>query len=101
MSRWFTAISASALLMFMSGVAHPHAERRGLTFAVTMTNDASANQIKVYDAESHALLQTLSTRGTGGVGGNARGVRQFGGRSSQPSTMAPTPWRYFNGRATA
>ena len=44
-----------------------------------MTNDAAANQIQVYDAESHVLLQTLSTRGLGGVGGNARGVRQFGG----------------------
>ena len=37
------------------------------------------NQIKVYDAESHALLQTLSTHGKGGVGGNARGIKQYGG----------------------
>jgi hypothetical protein len=79
MSRWFTAVGTSVALILVSGVVHPHAERRGLTFAVTMTNDASANQIKVYDAESHTLLQTLSTRGIGGVGGNARGVRQFGG----------------------
>ena len=80
MSRWFTAVSTSVLLILISSGAHPHAERRGLTFAVTMTNDASANQIRVYDAESHDLLQTLSTRGTGGAGGNARGVRQFEGK---------------------
>jgi len=50
------------------------------TLVVTMTNDADANQIKVYDAESQALLQTLSTHGKGGVGGNARGVKQYDGR---------------------
>jgi hypothetical protein len=44
-----------------------------------MTNDPDLNQIKVYDAESHALLQTLSARGKGGVAGNARGVRQTDG----------------------
>jgi len=44
-----------------------------------MTNDPGANQIKVYDADSHVLLQTLSTRGKGGAAGNARGVRQSGG----------------------
>ena len=71
MSRWFTAVSTSVLLILISSGAHPHAERRGLTFAVTMTNDASANQIRVYDAESHDLLQTLSTGGTGGAGGEA------------------------------
>jgi len=36
---------------------------------VTMTNDQDSNEIKIYDAESHALLQTLSTHGKGGVGG--------------------------------
>jgi hypothetical protein len=45
-----------------------------------MTNDATENQIKVYDADSQVLLQTLSTHGKGGVGGNARGVRQYDGR---------------------
>jgi hypothetical protein len=44
-----------------------------------MTNDPEANQIKVYDAGTQALLQTLSTHGKGGVGGNARGVKQLGG----------------------
>lgn len=45
--------------------------------AVVMTNDAAANEIKVYDVRTHRLLQTLSTHGKGGVGGNARGVRQY------------------------
>ncbi len=57
-----------------------HASDRARTLVVTMTNDQQANQIKVYDAESHALLQTLSTHGKGGVGGNARGIKQFDGR---------------------
>jgi hypothetical protein len=47
--------------------------------AVIMTNDPMANQIKVYDVDTHVLLQTLSTHGKGGVGGNARGVRQYNG----------------------
>lgn len=52
----------------------------GRTLVVTMTNDPNANEIRVYDAESHVLLQTLSTRGKGGVGGNARGIKQHDGR---------------------
>jgi len=50
-----------------------------LTLAVTMTNDAAGNRIQVYDAASSTLLQTLSSNGTGGAGGNARGVRQWDG----------------------
>ena len=50
------------------------------TLVVTMTNDRTANQLKVYDAQSHELLQTLSTHGQGGVGGNARGIKQYDGR---------------------
>ncbi len=57
---------------------HASGDHRALI--VTMTNDPDANQIKVYDAESHALLQTLSTHGKGGVAGNARGIKQYGGR---------------------
>jgi hypothetical protein len=56
-----------------------HASGHRRTLVVTMTNDADSNQVKVYDAESHVLLQTLSTHGKGGVGGNARGVRQYNG----------------------
>ena len=50
------------------------------TLIITMTNDPDANQIKVYDAASHALLQSLSTHGKGGAGGNARGIKQHDGR---------------------
>jgi hypothetical protein len=50
------------------------------TLVVTMTNDPDANQIRVYDAQSHVLLQTLSTHGKGGAAGNARGIRQHDGR---------------------
>ena len=57
-----------------------HASERARTLVVTMTNDQQSNQIKVYDAESHALLQTLSTHGKGGVAGNARGIKQYDGR---------------------
>lgn len=57
-----------------------HASDRARTLVVTMTNDQESNQIKVYDAESHALVQTLSTHGKGGVGGNARGIKQHDGR---------------------
>ncbi len=48
-----------------------------LTLAVTMTNDSAQNTVRVYDALSHKLLQTLPTGGTGGAAGNARGVRQY------------------------
>jgi hypothetical protein len=41
-----------------------------------MTNDPENNEIRVYDADSHALVQTLSTHGKGGAAGNARGVKQ-------------------------
>jgi hypothetical protein len=47
------------------------------TLIVTMTNDPDTNQIQVYDADSHALLQTLSTHGKGGAAGNARGIKQY------------------------
>jgi hypothetical protein len=70
-----------ACIAFAAGGAGVHAsggDRR--TLVVTMTNDPNANAIKVYDAESHALLQTLSTQGRGGVGGNARGIKQHDGR---------------------
>ena len=55
------------------------AGHRAVTLAVIMTNDPTTNQIKVYDVDTHVLLQTLSTHGKGGVGGNARGVKQYNG----------------------
>jgi hypothetical protein len=47
--------------------------------AVIMTNDPMSNKIQIYDAGTHVLLQTLSTHGKGGAGGNARGVKQYNG----------------------
>jgi hypothetical protein len=70
---------SAVLLMFAAQAASVRAEHHGLTLAVTMTNDPLSNQIKVYDTRTKALLQTLSTHGTGGVGGNARGVKQYKG----------------------
>lgn len=55
------------------------AARHERTLAIVMTNDAKANAVKVYDAESGAILQTLPTLGQGGVDNNAHGVRQFDG----------------------
>jgi hypothetical protein len=79
MSRLISLCSAAALLAFATGVANVRASHRAVTFAVIMTNDPMSNQIKVYDAGTKILLQTLSTHGKGGVGGNARGVKQYSG----------------------
>ena len=79
MSKWVTLFSA-LLLVVAASVAVVRAERGGLTLAVVMTNDPVSNQIKVYDAKTKVLLQTLSTQGKGGVAGNARGVKQYNGQ---------------------
>ncbi len=79
MSRLMSLCSAAALLVFATGVASVQAGHRAVTLAVIMTNDPMSNQIKVYDVGTHVLLQTLSTHGKGGVGGNARGVKQYNG----------------------
>ena len=63
----------------VAGFARIHADGHDVTLVVTMTNDPETNQIKVYDANTRALLQTLSTHGKGGVGGNARGIKQLDG----------------------
>jgi hypothetical protein len=80
MSRLIASCSSAALLLFLifaPGLANVQANHRDVTLAVTMTNDPMSNQIKVYDAGTRVLLQTLSTHGKGGVGGNARGVKQY------------------------
>ncbi len=82
MSRSVRFFSAAALLVFAIGAANVRADHSSVTFAVIMTNETSGptfNQIKVYDAGTKALLQTLSTQGKGGAGGNARGVKQYNG----------------------
>ena len=71
--------NTAALLILAASMASVHADQGGTTLAVVMTNDPQANQIKVYDTRTQALLQTLSTQGKGGVGGNARGVKQLNG----------------------
>jgi hypothetical protein len=79
MSRLGIACTVTACLAFTAGATGIHAGGPGRTLVVTMTNDANANQINVYDADSHALLQTLPTLGKGGAGGNARGIKQIDG----------------------
>ncbi len=70
------ALGALAVAAATAGV---YASGHRRTLVVTMTNDQDSNEIKVYDAESHALLQTLATHGKGGAGGNARGIKQYNG----------------------
>ncbi len=79
MSTRMTVRTMAMWLGIAAAATSARAEHRDFTLAVTMTNDPSANQIKVYDANSGALLQTLSTHGKGGVAGNARGVKQLDG----------------------
>ena len=79
MSKLMVLCGAAVVLVFAAGASNVQAEHRGRTLAVTMTNDPIENRINVYDADTHALLQTLSTSGKGGVGGNARGVKQYEG----------------------
>jgi hypothetical protein len=79
MSKLMKGAGVAALLVWAAGVAHPQAGGRGATLAVTMTNDPTANEIRVYDVATRVLVQTLSTHGKGGVAGNARGVKQYNG----------------------
>jgi hypothetical protein len=79
MSKRVSWCSAALLLVCAAGVANVRAEPHGRTLVVTMTNDPIENRINVYDADTHELLQSLSTHGKGGVGGNARGVKQYDG----------------------
>ena len=79
MFRCRVLTAAAACVAIAAATTGIHASGHRRTLVVTMTNDQNANQIRVYDAESHALLQTLSTHGKGGVGGNARGIKQYNG----------------------
>jgi hypothetical protein len=91
MSRLVSFCSAAALLVCAAGVAVVQAGHRAVTLAVIMTNDPMTNQVKVYDVNTHVLLQTLSTHGKGGVGGNARASSSTTASSSRPSTTGRTP----------
>jgi len=79
MSKRVALCSAAVVLVFAAGGSNIRAEHRGRTLVVTTTNDPIENRINVYDADTHALLQSLSTHGKGGVGGNARGIKQYNG----------------------
>ena len=79
MNRLTTLGAAAVCLAVAAGGVGIRANGHDRTLVVTMTNDVNANQLLVYDAESQTLLQTLSTRGKGGAGGNARGIRQLDG----------------------
>lgn len=69
----------AAVLLLLAAV-NVQAGSPSLTLVGTMTNDPVSNQVKVYDATSKTLLQTLSANGKGGVAGNARGVKQYNGK---------------------
>jgi hypothetical protein len=77
--RTMLIASATSLALTIAGIDVAQAAGPGATLAVTMTNDAASNEIMVYDAASHGLVQTLPANGAGGAGGNARGVRQLDG----------------------
>jgi hypothetical protein len=79
MSKFMTRIGAALALVVATTAAHVGADNGDVTLAVTMTNDPTQNAIQVYDAHTHAWLQTLSTQGEGGVGGNARGLKEYRG----------------------
>jgi len=75
----FVTVMSAVLLLSAAGVAFGQADTHARALTVVMTNDPNANHVKVYDATTGALLQTLSTNGQGGVGNNARGVQQYKG----------------------
>jgi hypothetical protein len=74
-----TTLGAATIALAVAAASGIGASGHERTLVVTMTNDVNTNQIQVYDADSHALVQTLSARGKGGAGGNARGVKELGG----------------------
>lgn len=79
MFRWVMVWSVVTVAVGAGSGLSAQARHPGLTLAVIMTNDPASNEIKVYDTSSNTLVQTLSTHGQGGVGGNARGVKQYNG----------------------
>lgn len=79
MSRLIRVCTVVVAACVAVGSSPVRAARFDIPLVVTMSNDPVANQIRVYDGATRALVQTLSTHGKGGVSGNARGIRQFGG----------------------
>jgi hypothetical protein len=73
----FTLITVGMLAMTTGLlVAQDHQK----TLVITMTNDPDSNALIVVDAKTNQRLQTISTGGKGGVGGNAGGVKQYDGQ---------------------
>ena len=56
MSRLRFLCTIVACVAVAAGAARIHASGHERTLVVTMTNDPDTNEIKVYDADSHALL---------------------------------------------
>src|SRR5215471_8232823 len=73
-----TLLVLLALLTFLTAAYIKAAPKS--TLVITMTNDATDNKLVVLDAASHSVLQTISTNGKGGVGGNARGIKEYDGQ---------------------
>ena len=65
------------LIPLLGVAASIHADHDPGTLVVTASNDASANQLLVYD-DTGKLLQTVPTKGQGGVSGNAGGIEAKG-----------------------
>lgn len=72
--RYISAFTLSVLLAGASATVN--AESNSNTLVVTASN-AAQNQLLVYDTSDN-LVQTLSTRGKGGVSGNSGGVAAYG-----------------------
>ena len=66
-AKCFAGVAALVAIVATTSFAAPPPKHEPLTLAVTMTNDPGSNQIKVYDASTLALVQTLSTNGAGGA----------------------------------
>ena len=68
------------LILAAGSFAKMQANSPRKTLIITMTNDPQTNAVMVFDAATHALLQTISSSGKGGVAGNARGVKEYDGK---------------------
>ena len=78
--RLLILVAVAALLVLSVSVATLRAEHRDGPLVIVMTNDPDAEPDQgLRRRRRHVLLQTLSTRGKGGVGGNASGVKQYNG----------------------
>jgi hypothetical protein len=71
-----TASVLSVCVLLLGASSTIRADRDDRTVIVTSSN-AAANQLLVFDTEG-ALIQTVSTQGQGGVGGNAGGIATLG-----------------------